>query len=77
MKDQILAAWRSISVAQAVVFLGLLAVGAFIGIHLPAEVWARILEKSPGDLGAGVGAFLLALYGVLFTGPKSSGTDAS
>ena len=70
MKDQILAAWRSISVAQSITLAGLFATLGFVIVRMPAETWQRIAEKDPSELGAGVGLFCLAVYGV-FASPKA------
>lgn len=69
MRDRIAKFWNSLSVAQGVVLVGLVAIVAATAIHLPPETWATIAEKDPADVGLRVGLFLAAIYGV-FAKPK-------
>jgi hypothetical protein len=64
MKDKIAKAWASLSAGQGVALAGLCLMVGYVAVHLPPEVWERIAEKDPSALGAGVGGFVLALYGV-------------
>jgi multisubunit Na+/H+ antiporter MnhG subunit len=69
MKDRIVKAWSTLSAGQGIALAGLLAFAAYIGVHLPPEVWERVAAKDPAELGAALGAFALAVCGV-FAKPK-------
>jgi hypothetical protein len=72
MKDKIVKAWASLSVAQGFVLVGVLGIAALTAIHLPPETWERIAEKDPADVGMRVGAFVLAMAGVFAQARPSS-----
>jgi multisubunit Na+/H+ antiporter MnhG subunit len=71
MKAKLVAFWGSLSAGQGIALAGLFAFAAYIGVHLPPEVWERVASKDPAELGAAVGAFALAVCGV-FAKPKGA-----
>ena len=71
MKDKLSKLWNSLSVAQGLVLVGVLAIAALTAIHLPPETWATIAEKDPADVGMRIGLALVALVGV-FTKSKEA-----
>ena len=69
MKDAIAKAWASLSPGQGIALAGLAVMLGYIAVRVPPEVWERIATKDPSELGAGIGLFVMAIYGV-FAKPK-------
>lgn len=63
--DWLVSQWRSLSVSQSIVLLGLAGIAAVWLERRPAGWWEALAEKDPTEIGLELGAALLAFLGVL------------
>lgn len=69
MRDRIAKWWSGISPGQGIALAGMFVAVGYVAVRMPAEFWEGLSQKDPATLGAGVGGFLVALWGV-FQAPK-------